>query len=448
MTAGSHEITVMESRILEAVLGITLITRVEGSTRAPSWARVTPAQMEMRSLPLRASRVASTERISETIWGLQPRMTMSESWAPRVLSPAMIVTGGEDDGERVDCGKILARRVADSGRFTQATKEVGRWVGVEGVEGNGDGGAVLESVARAARMPESTATPIVPQPTKPRERPGTFFSDIFFYFICLFLSKKYRIGEVVGKSEYKRQKRDFSAAKVGIGHNLRRRRSPADSKKISWQRDDICTFPTSSPLLYTSSPQHIFIYKMTHQIAIIVATTPRPALAIGKSLTNDMPWPRLKSELSYFYRVTRRVPPPTTNQKYINAVIMGRKTWDSLPAQYKPLSGRINVVISRSPPASPTCGEIWAGDIEGAVRVLKQRYSGDEGEMLNRVFIIGGSQIYKLAMGVERGSEAFATCILQTTVLTPDYAAEEGVDVFFPEIDEGEWRRGGFGPVG
>lgn len=110
---------------------------------------------------------------------------MLESWAPRVLSPAMIVTGGDVDGERVACGKIFPRRVADSGRFTQATNEVGSWVGVDGVEGNGEGGAVFESVARAARMPERTATPIVPQPMKPRERPDIFFSDMMLMLIIL-----------------------------------------------------------------------------------------------------------------------------------------------------------------------------------------------------------------------------------------------------------------------
>ncbi|KAJ6263183.1 hypothetical protein Dda_1744 [Drechslerella dactyloides] len=100
MTAGSQVMTVMDSRMREAVLGITLIIRVDGSTCDASWERVTPAQMEMRSLPFSAARVVSTERISETICGLQPRMTMSESCTPRALSPEMTVTGGEDgDGE-------------------------------------------------------------------------------------------------------------------------------------------------------------------------------------------------------------------------------------------------------------------------------------------------------------------------------------------------------------
>ncbi|KAK6348217.1 dihydrofolate reductase [Orbilia javanica] len=195
---------------------------------------------------------------------------------------------------------------------------------------------------------------------------------------------------------------------------------------------------------------------MSHTVAVVVASTPRPTLAIGKSLTNDMPWPRIQPEIAYFYRVTRRVPPTPPNSpfKYINAVIMGRKTWDSLPTQYKPLSGRINVVVSRAASSTTsTFGELWVSDIEEGVRVLKQKFpvpsEGSEGVgeeqalALHRIFIIGGSQIYKLAMEAPKTSEAYPTCILHTTMLSPDYASDEGVDVFFPPIDDDQWKKGG-----
>lgn len=206
---------------------------------------------------------------------------------------------------------------------------------------------------------------------------------------------------------------------------------------------------------------------MAPPVTLVVATTPPPALAIGKSLTNNMPWPRLPTEMSYFSRVTRRVPPPPSaspDYKYANAVIMGRKTWESLPPKYRPLPGRINVVISRSASSGSDSseslgkgvggGEFWVSNVEEGVRLLRQRFpeapsttgessSGSSGAIiLNQIYIIGGSQIYKLAMELPRDSEAYPKRILHTTMLTPDYATEEGVDVFFPPIDEAEWKKG------
>ncbi|KAK6341316.1 dihydrofolate reductase [Orbilia brochopaga] len=210
---------------------------------------------------------------------------------------------------------------------------------------------------------------------------------------------------------------------------------------------------------------------MTAPITLVVATTPPPARAIGRSLTNNMPWPRLPSEMAYFSRVTRRVPPPSPSasasasprRPYANAVIMGRKTWESLPAKYRPLPGRINVVVSRShsSPASygpgvGAGGEFWVRDLEAGVQLLRDRFpapaastsssageeTGDTRLVVPQIFIIGGSQIYNLAMGLPKESPAYPTRILHTTILSPDYAAEADVDVFFPAIDEGQWRKG------
>lgn len=47
-----------------------------------------------------------------------------------------------------------------------------------------------------------------------------------------------------------------------------------------------------------------------------------------------------------------------------NAVIMGRKTWDSLPAKFRPLPNRINVVLTKSPASS-----IGANDENGMIEV-------------------------------------------------------------------------------
>ncbi|PGG99912.1 hypothetical protein AJ80_09267 [Polytolypa hystricis UAMH7299] len=108
-------------------------------------------------------------------------------------------------------------------------------------------------------------------------------------------------------------------------------------------------------------------------LTLIVATTPisnpaappssssTPRLGIGNAGT--LPWPRIKSDMRFFARVTTRSPPrifPSSLQQQqgaaateeeegnvMNAVIMGRKTYDSLPAKFRPLPRRVNVVISR-----------------------------------------------------------------------------------------------------
>jgi dihydrofolate reductase len=56
-----------------------------------------------------------------------------------------------------------------------------------------------------------------------------------------------------------------------------------------------------------------------------------------------MPW-RLSKDMQYFKNVTSTAP-----EGKRNAVIMGRKTWESIPVKFRPLTDRINVVITRNP---------------------------------------------------------------------------------------------------
>lgn len=91
-------------------------------------------------------------------------------------------------------------------------------------------------------------------------------------------------------------------------------------------------------------------------LTLIVAATPKNG--IGKN--GSLPWPMLKKEMAYFARITKRVPTPTNTgslqsdtfkQTVLdgtqrNAVIMGRKTWESIPRKFRPLKDRTNIVIS------------------------------------------------------------------------------------------------------
>ena len=96
--------------------------------------------------------------------------------------------------------------------------------------------------------------------------------------------------------------------------------------------------------------------------------------AIGKN--GQLLW-HLPEDMRHFRETTRGKP-----------VIMGRKTWDSLPERFRPLPGRHNIVVSRDP-AYQANGATLAGSLADAVR---QALDADE------VFVIGGAQLYREAL--------------------------------------------------
>ena len=89
-----------------------------------------------------------------------------------------------------------------------------------------------------------------------------------------------------------------------------------------------------------------------------------------------MPW-HLPEDLAHFKRLTQGWP-----------VIMGRKTWDSLPPRFRPLPGRRNVVITRQSGWHAT-GALGASSLADA---LAQCSPSEE------VWVIGGAQIYAQAL--------------------------------------------------
>lgn len=109
----------------------------------------------------------------------------------------------------------------------------------------------------------------------------------------------------------------------------------------------------------------------------------------------------------------------TTN----NIVVMGRKTWDSLPM--KPLPNRINVVITNSVKDN---GIALNNGVIFATLDLLKKYIEEIGEKYN-IFVIGGSQIYK---------ELVSYC--DYIHLTRIHKSFDNVDTYFPEIKENEWR--------
>jgi dihydrofolate reductase len=68
----------------------------------------------------------------------------------------------------------------------------------------------------------------------------------------------------------------------------------------------------------------------------------------GLGKENALAW-KLSGDMKYFKKTTVL----TDNPDDINVVIMGRKTWESIPSKFRPLPGRINCVLTRNPPHIP-----------------------------------------------------------------------------------------------
>ncbi|OHA87137.1 MAG: hypothetical protein A3A96_04045 [Candidatus Zambryskibacteria bacterium RIFCSPLOWO2_01_FULL_39_39] len=103
-----------------------------------------------------------------------------------------------------------------------------------------------------------------------------------------------------------------------------------------------------------------------------------------------------------------------------HSVVMGRKTWDSIPFKFRPLPNRQNIVLTRNPQFTiENSGVIVAHSLEEAVQQAKSE----------TVWIIGGAEIYALALPV--------TDFLHTTIL---YEKFEG-DAFFPKYNLSDWMN-------
>ena len=128
--------------------------------------------------------------------------------------------------------------------------------------------------------------------------------------------------------------------------------------------------------------------------------------AIGKN--GELPWAgKMPVDMKRFKDITMG-----------GTVIMGRKTFESLPESYRPLPGRQNVVLS--------LGEV-AGTGFQIARSLDEAYSLAENE---EIHVIGGGQIYEQALELDTIDRIYATEI-NTRV--------KGADTYFPFILDNEW---------
>jgi dihydrofolate reductase len=124
-----------------------------------------------------------------------------------------------------------------------------------------------------------------------------------------------------------------------------------------------------------------------------------------------MPW-HLPEDLAHFKQLTQGHP-----------VIMGRKTWDSLPARFRPLPGRTNIVVTRQ--------EDWSE--KGTQRASSLREALQICEQSPTVWVIGGAQIYAQALPLAQRVE--------TTEIEHAYEGDAHAPVLGPEWVESARSR-------
>jgi dihydrofolate reductase len=122
-----------------------------------------------------------------------------------------------------------------------------------------------------------------------------------------------------------------------------------------------------------------------------------------------MPW-HVPEDLAHFKDTTLGAP-----------VVMGRKTWDSLPERFRPLAGRENIVITRQ--------QDWAAVGARRVATVEEAVRGQD-----RVWIIGGAEIFRQVIA---DADRLEVTELDVEVDGDAYAPSKSG---WRLVDEGEWR--------
>lgn len=135
---------------------------------------------------------------------------------------------------------------------------------------------------------------------------------------------------------------------------------------------------------------------------------------------------------------------------------MGRKTWESIPPKFRPLAGRLNVVVTSRVEGfkaqltlesldgeKKVEGPLVVDSVGGALSTLSSLREGGNGKddqvEVDRVFIIGGGTLYKAALALPQ----------TTRILLTEIKQEYECDTFFSEDVRkgGKWRKAGKGEM-
>nr|AIA17716.1 Dihydrofolate reductase [uncultured bacterium] len=123
----------------------------------------------------------------------------------------------------------------------------------------------------------------------------------------------------------------------------------------------------------------------------------------------QLPW-RIPEDLKRFKDLTMGHP-----------VIMGRKTWESIPEKFRPLPGRTNIVVTRQPDYAVPADVIVSSSVEDALKIFPSEH----------IYIIGGAEIYAAAMPhVDKIEMTLVKKTIEGDGLT-----------YFPDMDMAHWKE-------
>ena len=113
----------------------------------------------------------------------------------------------------------------------------------------------------------------------------------------------------------------------------------------------------------------------------------------GIGAQGKLPW-RLKGDMEYFKHVTSfQTIHSNDANPHFNAVIMGRKTWESIPERFRPLPGRVNFILSRQKDLNTADSDMvkWSGSLSEALESASQM------AQVSDIYVIGGGAVYNEA---------------------------------------------------
>lgn len=160
-----------------------------------------------------------------------------------------------------------------------------------------------------------------------------------------------------------------------------------------------------------------------------------PSQTLGANADGKLPW-SLPEDMKYFKELTSK----TSDCNKKNAVIMGRKTWESIPGKFRPLVGRVNVILSRGDTGTPLVGVKespeqtpvrLSSSLDSALAMLSEP---EYQETVENIFVIGGGQVY---------ADAMQSPLLEAIHLTLVESAEGDAvecDTFMPKIDTEKFK--------
>lgn len=124
-------------------------------------------------------------------------------------------------------------------------------------------------------------------------------------------------------------------------------------------------------------------------------------LGDGIGAAGSIPW-KLPADLAHLKKITSDTAVPGTR----NAVVMGRVTWDTIPDRFRPLPGRLNVVVSRQRHLAVPEGVLLAPSLEHAL--VAARDVPD----VERIFVLGGGDIYRQCFQLDGCRRIYLTRVL------------------------------------